>query len=173
MLQCWARSPQSLGSCTCQLYLSAAAGRHGWFEACWSGLHVRAETLHSLPPCGLLLTGCDLCLLQTTALAKHISAAANRIANLEKESNESGTVDKKSLWYSLTDSRMRLLSVEVSSCAWHPEAAKLRHCIVWQMVSRAGLRKAEVSGCALYPKTRETILHHQQDRWTASTALVG
>lgn len=49
---------------------------------------------------------------ETTALAKHISAAANRIANLEKESGESGTIDKKSLWYSLTDSRMRLLSVE-------------------------------------------------------------
>ena len=58
-----------------------------------------------------------MCLLQATDLAKQISAAVKRIVNLEKESKESGTVDKKSLWYSFTDTKMRLMSVEVSACA--------------------------------------------------------
>ena len=71
------------------------------------------------------------------------------MVNLEKESKESGTVDKKSLWYSFADSKMRLMSVEVSACAWHPRAAKLLHCIAWQVDSRTRLRKAGVSGAVL------------------------
>ena len=77
----------------------------------------------------MLLTGCDLYLLQATDLAKLLSAAATRIQNLQNENEESGALDMKSIWYSLTDSKMRTQSLEVSVCVWHPEAFKVLLCI--------------------------------------------
>ena len=121
----------------------------------------------------MLLTGCNLCLLQATDLAKLLSAAATRIQNLQNENKESGALDMKSIWYSLTDSKMRTQSLEVSACAWHPEAFRLLHCVARQVDSRTRLRKAEVSSCASHPKAMRPCCiisrtgGHQAMTWSA------
>eukprot|EP00891_Asterochloris_glomerata_P007095 jgi/Astpho2/7095/Aster-01924 len=49
---------------------------------------------------------------EATELARKLAAAVNRILNLENELEEGGVTDIKSMWYSFTDSKNRLQSVE-------------------------------------------------------------